>query len=66
VHALASGAAAGALYTDDVRCPVHVSDLAAALLELAAAGGITWLGKPPPAAGFPRRQGALFAGLGRG
>jgi dTDP-4-dehydrorhamnose reductase len=36
VHALACGAVAGALYTDDVRCPVHVTDLAAALLELAA------------------------------
>ena len=36
VHALASGAAAGVLYTDEVRCPVHVGDLAAALLELAA------------------------------
>jgi dTDP-4-dehydrorhamnose reductase len=36
VHALASGAA-GALYTDNVRCPVHVTDLARALLELAAA-----------------------------
>ena len=35
VHALASGAAAGVLYTDNVRCPVHVDDLAAALLELA-------------------------------
>jgi dTDP-4-dehydrorhamnose reductase len=37
VHALAAGAAAGVLYTDQVRCPVHVTDLAAALLELAAA-----------------------------
>jgi dTDP-4-dehydrorhamnose reductase len=37
VHALASGATAGVLYTDDVKCPVHVTDLAAALLELAAA-----------------------------
>ena len=36
VHALASGAAAGVLFTDEVRCPVHVDDLAAALLELAA------------------------------
>jgi dTDP-4-dehydrorhamnose reductase len=36
VHALASGTAAGSLYTDDVRCPVHVTDLATALLELAA------------------------------
>nr|GID84540.1 dTDP-4-dehydrorhamnose reductase [Actinoplanes derwentensis] len=38
VHALASGATAGVLFTDDVRCPVHVSDLAAALLELARSG----------------------------
>jgi dTDP-4-dehydrorhamnose reductase len=36
VHALASGTADGALYTDTVRCPVHVTDLASALLELAA------------------------------
>jgi dTDP-4-dehydrorhamnose reductase len=36
VHAMAAGAAAGMLYTDEVRCPVHVADLAAALLELAA------------------------------
>jgi dTDP-4-dehydrorhamnose reductase len=35
VHALASGAEAGVLYTD-VKCPVHVADLASALLELAA------------------------------
>lgn len=34
VHALASGAAAGVLFTDDVRCPVHVTDLASALLDL--------------------------------
>ncbi|HEX8496827.1 MAG TPA: sugar nucleotide-binding protein [Actinomycetales bacterium] len=34
VHALASGAASGVLFTDDVRCAVHVADLAAALLEL--------------------------------
>jgi len=26
----------GVLFTDDIRCPVHVSDLASALLELAA------------------------------
>ncbi|MCW2933647.1 MAG: dTDP-4-dehydrorhamnose reductase [Actinomycetia bacterium] len=36
VHALASGTVAGALFTDEVRCPVHVTDLACALLELAA------------------------------
>lgn len=35
VRALASGAADGVLFTDDVRCPVHVADLASALLELA-------------------------------
>jgi dTDP-4-dehydrorhamnose reductase len=36
VHELAAGTAAGFLFTDEVRCPVHVTDLAAALLELAA------------------------------
>jgi dTDP-4-dehydrorhamnose reductase len=36
VHAMAAGTAPGFLYTDEVRCPVHVADLAAALLELAA------------------------------
>jgi dTDP-4-dehydrorhamnose reductase len=36
VHALAAGTASGVLFTDDVRCPVDVGDLAAALLELAA------------------------------
>ncbi|MGW7592263.1 SDR family oxidoreductase [Streptomyces rubiginosohelvolus] len=42
VHELATGTTDGALYTDDIRCPVHVSDLAAALLELAdgSAAGI--------------------------
>lgn len=33
VRALATGEADGALFTDDVRCPVHVADLASALLE---------------------------------
>ncbi|MFD7919700.1 SDR family oxidoreductase [Streptomyces sp. NPDC059740] len=36
VHDLAAGRREGALFTDDIRCPVHVADLAAALLELAA------------------------------
>lgn len=36
VHALASGQATGVLFTDDVRCPIHVADLSAALLELAS------------------------------
>ncbi|MEU9852450.1 sugar nucleotide-binding protein [Streptomyces sp. NPDC047974] len=35
VHELAAGTRDGALFTDDVRCPVHVTDLAAALWELA-------------------------------
>ena len=35
VHALASGSRDGVLFTDDIRCPVHVEDLAAALWELA-------------------------------
>lgn len=34
VHDLSSGARDGVLFTDDVRCPVHVSDLAQALLEV--------------------------------
>jgi dTDP-4-dehydrorhamnose reductase len=36
IHALATRQRQGVLFTDDVRCPVHVADLAAALLELAA------------------------------
>ena len=40
VHALAFGAVGGVLFTDDVRCPVHVSDLARALLELAASPAV--------------------------
>lgn len=35
VHGLAAGTRDGVLFTDDIRCPVHVTDLAAALLELA-------------------------------
>jgi dTDP-4-dehydrorhamnose reductase len=36
VHALAAGVVTGVLFTDVVRCPVHVADLGSALLELAA------------------------------
>ncbi|MFI1768755.1 SDR family oxidoreductase [Streptomyces sp. NPDC020800] len=36
VHELAAGTRDGVLFTDDIRCPVHVADLAAALLELAS------------------------------
>ncbi|MEU6406171.1 sugar nucleotide-binding protein [Streptomyces sp. NPDC046985] len=38
VHGLAVGQADGVLFTDDIRCPVHVADLAAALLELGSSG----------------------------
>lgn len=37
-HALIAGTRKGVLFTDDVRCPVHVEDLAAALWELARSG----------------------------
>jgi dTDP-4-dehydrorhamnose reductase len=39
VHELAAGTRDGALFTDDIRCPVHVTDLATALLELASGDG---------------------------
>ncbi|WP_275465458.1 SDR family oxidoreductase [Streptomyces noursei] len=35
IRDLATGRREGVLFTDDVRCPVHVADLARALLELA-------------------------------
>jgi dTDP-4-dehydrorhamnose reductase len=37
-HELASGRVEGALFTDEIRKPVHVDDLADALIELAADG----------------------------
>ncbi|MEU0397259.1 sugar nucleotide-binding protein [Streptomyces sp. NPDC006208] len=48
VHELATGSRDGVLFTDDIRCPVHVADLAAALLELASsdAFGIHHLAGP--------------------
>ncbi|MFJ4868616.1 SDR family oxidoreductase [Streptomyces sp. NPDC088757] len=48
VHELAAGTREGALFRDDVRCPVHVADLAAALWELAAsnATGVFHLAGP--------------------
>ncbi|GGP75819.1 dTDP-4-dehydrorhamnose reductase [Streptomyces abikoensis] len=36
VRELIAGTRDGALFTDDIRCPVHVTDLATALLELAS------------------------------
>ncbi|MFI9311331.1 SDR family oxidoreductase [Streptomyces triculaminicus] len=48
VHELVAGTRSGVLFTDDIRCPVHVADLAAALLELASNGasGIHHLAGP--------------------
>lgn len=48
VHELASGTREGSLFTDDVRCPVHVTDLADALWELAYsdAAGVFHLAGP--------------------
>ncbi|WP_051804228.1 sugar nucleotide-binding protein [Streptomyces griseus] len=48
VHELADGTRRGALFTDDVRCPVHVEDLAAALWEIAGsdAAGVFHLAGP--------------------
>ncbi|MFI0812990.1 SDR family oxidoreductase [Streptomyces echinatus] len=46
VHELAAGTRDGVLFTDDIRCPVHVTDLAATVLELASHGppGVHHLG----------------------
>ncbi|MGA5822049.1 SDR family oxidoreductase [Kitasatospora sp. NPDC094028] len=48
IHDLAAGRRDGVLFTDDVRCPVHVADLARALLELGASdrSGIHHLAGP--------------------
>lgn len=48
VHELSAGTRDGVLFTDDIRCPVHVADLAAALVELALseASGIHHLAGP--------------------
>lgn len=48
VHALADGSREGALFTDDIRCPVHVADLAAALWEITRsdAAGVFHLAGP--------------------
>ncbi len=40
VRALAAGTRQGALYTDDIRCPVSVEDLAAALWEITGSDAV--------------------------
>ncbi|MEV4253536.1 sugar nucleotide-binding protein [Spirillospora sp. NPDC049652] len=61
VHALATGRQEGVLFTDDVRCPVDVRDLAAALLELASSelGGICHLAGADPVSRY--ELGVLIA-----
>ncbi|MFE7512049.1 sugar nucleotide-binding protein [Streptomyces sp. NPDC057540] len=61
VHASAASAGEGALFTDDVRCPVHVADLAAALWELAIsdATGVLYLTRPDAISRY--ELGALIA-----
>jgi dTDP-4-dehydrorhamnose reductase len=48
IHDLATGRRNGVLFTDDIRCPVHVADLARAVLELAASdqAGVCHLAGP--------------------
>lgn len=48
VHDLTAGTRDGVLFTDDIRCPVHVADLAGALLELVSgeANGVHHLAGP--------------------
>ena len=50
VHHLATGQQHATLFTDDYRCPIHVDDLAAALLELATStrSGIHHIAGPEP------------------
>lgn len=48
VHDLAAGRRDGVLFTDEIRCPVHVADLAGAVLELAGSdhAGVCHLAGP--------------------
>lgn len=62
VRDLAAGTREGALFTDDVRCPVHVADLAAALLELGASGAAGVRHLAGPDALSRHELGVLIAG----
>jgi dTDP-4-dehydrorhamnose reductase len=50
VHELVAGTRTGVLFTDDTRCPVHVEDLAGALLEIVESGeaGVFHVAGPDP------------------
>jgi dTDP-4-dehydrorhamnose reductase len=56
----------GTLFTDDIRCPVHVADLAAALLELASGNdsGIHHVAGPDAVSRHVPCQVHLFAFCG--
>jgi dTDP-4-dehydrorhamnose reductase len=62
VHDLATGRRNGVLFTDEIRCPVHVTDLARAILELAASdhAGVCHLAGPDPVS--RHELGVLIAG----
>lgn len=61
IHDLAAGVRDGELFIDDVKCPVHVADLAGALLELAVSGrsGVHHLGGADAVSRW--EQGVLIA-----
>jgi dTDP-4-dehydrorhamnose reductase len=62
IHDLAAGRRKGVLFTDEIRCPVHVADLARAVLELAASdrAGMCHLAGPDPVSRY--ELGVLIAG----
>lgn len=61
IHAIANGEVHGGLFTDDVRCPVHVADLASALREVAVSDhcGVLHVAGTDPISRF--RLGQLVA-----
>lgn len=58
---LLTGRRDGAFFTDELRCPIHVADLAAALLELATVGYAGRLNVAGPRAVSRAELGALVA-----
>ncbi|YAL82220.1 SDR family oxidoreductase [Dermacoccaceae bacterium W4C1] len=48
VHALVAGERDGVLFTDELRCAIHVEDLAAGMLELLGVAGLHHLTGPEP------------------
>ncbi len=61
VHELAAGRRDGVLFSDEIRCPVHVGDLASALLELTAADSAGILNVAGPDALSRYELGCLIA-----